>query len=76
MGLSAMWLDKGRITRDYVDGYRCAQLAHGWETGLLHFLEARLAGLWLAQGRFPGWCSWLLGFRMTAHMLTLLFMVF
>lgn len=50
-GLAAAWVDKSRVTPQYVDAYRLGQLVRGWEGGILRFLSGRFsenASLWHA----------------------------
>lgn len=50
-GLASAWFDKKKVTKQYVDSYRLGQLVHGWEYGILRFMDARFsekAGLWHA----------------------------
>ncbi len=37
------WYDKAGVTPSLIDGYRMPQLVHGWESGMLSFLQARMS---------------------------------
>lgn len=47
--------EAGAVTPAMVDGYRFCQLARGWESGILRFAEARLAGAGAQRGWRGTW---------------------